>query len=363
MNSTESERNEETRLVKDLLVKQNRLLGRTLIHMDHFLFLHKSISRLNLDDIRQALIDKLPDILSIKYFSLFLFDKSKRLLTLSCHNHPGWTQEVQIPMAASHVMNDAILQGRYILEPDFKKSKYFKGKSNPLFKNNFFLCLPLMIENEVLGILNLNETRKGGFSVNDLDFVLNVTEFVSLSLSNALLYRKTELLSVTDGLTSLVNHQQMQQVLKSEFERSRRYTQELSLVMMDMDHFKRVNDTYGHQVGDEVLIALGEVITSVCRSNDTGARYGGEEFCLILPQTSLENARNIAERIREQMHERVFQTDRGEFQITLSCGVAQLDLERMTQPADLVHVADRALYRAKEGGRDRTVLGGVDDLS
>lgn len=184
-----------------------------------------------------------------------------------------------------------------------------------------------------------------------------------MSLSNALLHRKTELLSVTDGLTLLINHQQMQQVLKSEFERSRRYRQELSVIMMDVDHFKRVNDTYGHQMGDTVLVAVGEVINSVCRANDTGARYGGEEFFLILPQTSLENTRNIAERIRQGIYERVFKAEQGEFRVTLSCGVAQLDLEKMQKPADLILLADRALYRAKEAGRDRIMVGDIDAAS
>ncbi len=358
LHSTETARAEESEKVKQLLKRQNLLLGQSLIHIDHFLYLHKSISRLNLEDIEEALVQKLPGILSIKYFSLFLFDKNKRTLKLACHNHPGWNEAKEIPVSKSNVMNDAILQGRYILEPDFKKSKYFKGKSNPLFKNHFFVCIPLMIENEILGVINLNESKSGGFSVHDLDFVLNVIEFISLSISNALLYQKTEMLSVTDGLTLLTNHQEMQEILKSEFERSKRYNFELSVVMMDVDFFKKVNDTYGHQVGDQVLIALGEIISNICRANDTGARYGGEEFFLILPQASHINAKNIAERIREEISQRVFETDLGDFKVTISCGVAQLDLETMDAPADLIHVADRALYRAKEGGRDQTVVGG-----
>lgn len=354
----ESEKAEESRLVKELLKRQNQLLGQSLIHIDHFLYLHKSISRLSLVDIQEALVQKLPGILSVKYFSLFLYDKNKRSLQLSCHNHPGWTAEKDIPASDSNVMNDAIQQGRYILEPDFKKSKYFKGKSNPLFKNHFFVCIPLMIENEILGVINLNENKSGGFSVNDLDFVLNVVEFISLSLSNALLYQKTEMLSLTDGLTSLTNHQQMQEVLRSEFERSKRYEQELSVVIMDVDFFKKVNDTYGHQVGDQVLIAMGEVISSVCRATDTGARYGGEEFFLVLPQTSVENAKVIAERIREKISSRVFKANDASFRVTVSCGVAQLDLKNMATAADLVQVADKALYQAKQGGRDKTVVGG-----
>ncbi|QPJ61058.1 MAG: GGDEF domain-containing protein [Candidatus Nitronauta litoralis] len=360
MEITESQRTHESQQVKRLLKRQNRLLGKSLLNIDHFLYLHKSISRLNLEDIEEALIHKLPGILSVKFFSLFLYEKNKRTLTLACHNHPGWGDAKEIPVTQSNVMNDAILQGRYILEPDFKKSKYFKGKSNPLFKNHFFVCIPLMIENEILGVINLNESKSGVFSVHDLDFVLNVIEFISLSISNALLYQKTEMLSVTDGLTLLINHQQMQQILKSEFERSKRYNFELSVVMMDVDYFKKVNDTYGHQVGDQVLVALGEVISSICRSNDTGARYGGEEFCLILPQASKINAKNIAERVREEISQRVFETELGGFKVTISCGVAQLDLETMSTPADLIHVADRALYSAKKNGRDQTVVGVVD---
>ncbi len=360
MQFSESQQTQESRQVKQLLKRQNHLLGQSLIHIDHFLYLHKSISRLNLEDIEEALVQKLPGILSIKYFSLFLYEKNKRILKLACHNHPGWSEAKEIPATQSGVMNDAILQSRYILEPDFKKSKYLKGKSNPLFKNHFFVCIPLMIENEILGVINLNESKSGGFSVHDLDFVLNVIEFISLSISNALLYQKTEMLSVTDGLTLLTNHQQMQHILKSEFERSKRYNFELSLVMMDVDYFKKVNDTYGHQVGDQVLIALGEIISNVCRSNDTGARYGGEEFCLVLPQASLTNAKNIAERVREEISQRVFETDLGGFKVTISCGVAQLDLEAMSTPADLIHVADRALYSAKKNGRDQTVVGGAN---
>lgn len=359
----EQRRGEEIRQVRDLLKRQNALLGQSLITLDHFLYLHKTISRLNLKDIQEVLIDKLPHILSIRWFSLFLYNKSKRQLVLSCHNHPDLKEGITLPLKDSGVMNEALTQGRYILEPDFSKSKYFKGKRNPLFSNEFFVCLPLMIENQIIGVMNLNDNEKGSFSVNDLDFVLNVMEFVSLSISNALLYEKTELLSVTDGLTSLGNHQQMQHILKSEFERSRRYTSPLSVVMMDVDHFKKVNDTYGHQTGDEILVELAAVISRVCRSNDAAARYGGEEFFLILPETPIRGAQLIAERVRNEISGQPFHSNGDSFYVTISCGVAELDLERMNAAADLIHVADRALYRAKRGGRNRTCLGGPDDLA
>lgn len=347
----------EIQQIQGLLKRQNDLLGQSLMNLDQILFLQKSISRLNLKDISEVLVEKLPYILSIRYFTLFLYDKNKRLLTLACNNHPGIEDGKEVALKDSGVMQDALTQGRYILEPDFTKSKYFAGKRNPLFKDPFMVCIPLMIENEIIGVMNLNDNDRGYFSVGDLDFVLNVMEFISLSISNALLYQKTELLSVTDGLTLLHNHQHMQKILQSEFARCKRYQSTLSVVMMDVDHFKNINDTYGHQVGDEVLVEMAQVISRFCRANDAAARYGGEEFILILPETALEGARQIAERIRGEIENKTFGSNGNSFKVTLSCGVVEQDPERINSPAKLVQVADRALYRAKEGGRNQTQVG------
>ncbi len=347
--------------IKTLLKRQNELLGKTLLSLDQFLFLHKSISRLNFEDIKEILEEKLPYILSIKYFSLFLFDKVQRVLTLSCHNHPKFPDELSLDLHESGIMQDALSQGRYIFEPDFSKSKYFKGKLNPLFKNDFLVCVPLMIENQIIGVLNINDNEKGAFGVGDLDYTLNIVEFISLSISNALLYEKTEMLSVTDGLTQLYNHRQLQNILKSEFNRSKRYQSPLSLIMMDVDHFKTVNDTYGHQMGDEILIALASVISRVCRANDSAARYGGEEFLLVLPETPIEGAKQFADRIRNEFAKKKFKCKEKTFQVTLSCGVAELDVKHMKFSTELIQLADRALYRAKEEGRNRTIVGDLNE--
>ncbi len=353
----EKKAREESQRVMDLLKRQNQMLGQSLVNLDHFLFLNKNISKLHFDDIRKILVEKLPFILSIRYFTLFLYDSNKRMLNLACHNHPHLDTDMSISLEKYGAMRDALLQRRYILETDFTRSKYFKGKKNPLFRNDFFVCVPLMIENEIIGIINLNDSEKGTFSMEDLDFVLTVIEFISLSISNALLHEKTETLSVTDGLTLLNNHRQMQIILKSEFIRSKRYNAPLSLVMMDVDHFKKVNDTYGHQIGDKILVALAAAITRVCRSNDSAARYGGEEFLLILPETSIAGANRIAERIRKEFSRNEFLENGERFKVTISCGVTQLDKEHMDSPADLIQVADKALYQAKQEGRNRTVTG------
>ncbi len=358
----EKMKHQERAVVRNLLKKQNELLGQTLLNMDHLIFLQKSVSLLSSGEINKVLVERLPYILSIHHFTLFLYDKNTRQLSLSCHNRKDLEDNLSVPLGDSKIMGEAMTSGRYILEQDFSKSRYFEGKKNPNFQCSFFVSIPLMIENETIGCLNLNDNDKGYFNVTDLDFALNVAEFISLSISNAILYEKTERLSVTDGLTGLTNHRQMQRLLKSEFQRSQRYKSPLSMVILDIDHFKNVNDTYGHQIGDEVLRDASSILKSFCRSNDVAARYGGEEFVLILPETDVEGAVQIAERVRHAVEERKFCFNGAEFRVTISCGVSQFEEDFMKSPADLTGVADAALYQAKSQGRNRTVQGKAQDV-
>ncbi len=354
-------RQTERKLIFDLVKRQKELLGQSLADLNNLLYLHKSISLLSLDHIKSMLVEKLPHILSIRYFTLFLYDDSRKILELACHNHARIPNDLSLHINDSGIMKDAISRGGYILVHDFVQSKYFKGKKNPQFKNNFFVCIPLMIQNEIVGAINLNDNEKGNFSVGDLDYVLNVADFLAMSISNATNFDKVKTLSITDGLTGLNNHQEMQRVLKAEFMRARRYQSPFSIVMVDLDHFKDVNDTYGHQKGDEILMTIAEILKKACRANDLAARYGGEEFILLLPEAKMQGARIIAERIREEASRLEFSHEGKSFKLTLSCGVAELDRETMKNHTEFLNVADKALYQAKRGGRNQTVCGPVDD--
>jgi diguanylate cyclase (GGDEF)-like protein len=364
MNPIEYEklRLQESETVQSLLKRQNTLLGNSLENLDHLIYLQKSINLLSLKEICRVMVDKLPFILSIQYFTFFLFDKNRRRLSLASHNHPDLEDGYSLYQNDSPIMMEAMNSGRYIFEQDFSSSRYFLGRRNPLLSCNFFVTIPLMIENEIIGVMNLNDNQKGFYHVGDLDFALNVSEFVALSISNAMLYERAEKLSVTDGLTGLDNHQQMQTLLKKEVERCGRYNSPLSVIIMDIDHFKQVNDTYGHQKGDEILLEFSAIMRKFCRSNDVAARYGGEEFFLVLPETGIEGALHIAERIREEMASHNFQSKGKGFHVTVSCGIAEYDANNMNDTADLIKVSDLALYKAKNEGRNRTIQGTADDL-
>jgi diguanylate cyclase (GGDEF)-like protein len=181
------------------------------------------------------------------------------------------------------------------------------------------------------------------------DFVTKPVDisFLDLRIHRACEHELARRLANSDGLTGLYNHRYLQERLQHEVERARRYSRSLSLVMADIDHFKRYNDRWGHPRGDEVLMAVARVLRRVSRGSDIAARYGGEEFTLVLPETSLEAAAKVAERTRRTVAGLRFEGAR----VTLSLGVSTL-LSGDSKEA-LIENADRALYQAKRDGRNR----------
>jgi two-component system cell cycle response regulator len=166
--------------------------------------------------------------------------------------------------------------------------------------------------------------------------------------------KRLKKLSITDGLTELFNHRHVHQLLHEEFERSARTGESIAVVMMDLDRFKAVNDTYGHPTGDVILYETARILQDTAREIDMVGRYGGEEFIAILPETDEEPAANFAERVRRAVEEHVFRDGATEVRMTVSCGVASLH-EGVDGPEGLLKAADEALYQAKHGGRNRVV--------
>ncbi len=165
--------------------------------------------------------------------------------------------------------------------------------------------------------------------------------------------KRLELLSITDGLTKLHNHRHFQDELTRAFEESMRYQRPLSLAMADIDYFKKVNDTYGHAVGDEVLKAVARLFQESSRSTDLVARYGGEEFAILMPETELQDALVFAEKIRSLLEETRIDTQAGPLSATISVGVSSVPQTRVHSAKELVVSADKALYRAKRNGRNQ----------
>jgi diguanylate cyclase (GGDEF)-like protein len=165
--------------------------------------------------------------------------------------------------------------------------------------------------------------------------------------------KRLELLSITDGLTKLHNHRYFQDELARAFEESQRYQRPLSLAMIDIDFFKKINDTYGHAVGDDVLKRAAQLYRTSVRSTDLVARYGGEEFAVMMPETALQDGITFAEKIRQLLESSPLETQAGPVTATVSIGVASVPHSRIHSAKELIVAADKALYRAKKAGRNQ----------
>jgi two-component system cell cycle response regulator len=327
--------------------ESNRQLGR-LVDFS------RSVNALERSAIADAVMEWVPKILCAERFSVFLIDWEESAFRILAHNHDEKDMDdLFIPMAASPLMLDTVKSGGEIVVGDFASSKYSAGvRARAKYGDTHALCSPVELGTEVFGAINLNGNAKGFFDRQDLNVVRLVSETLAAAVGNHLRHEQMNKLAITDGLTRLFNHRYFQERLAQEFERAKRFSQDLSLILMDIDFFKRVNDTYGHPVGDTVLKAVASRISSHLRKIDLTARYGGEEFAMLLPQTNIEMAMEVAERIREDMASNPVETDKGSLTVTISLGVCATSAHGVTRAADLVRKADEALYAAKKDGRN-----------
>lgn len=190
------------------------------------------------------------------------------------------------------------------------------------------------------------------------ELVARVKVQLKLKLLQDELKRSNEMLkelSNTDPLTQLFNRRYMMEVLDREIHRSSRKGSPISILLMDIDHFKKVNDAYGHQLGDVVLVNIANVVVKLLRTYDVAARYGGEEFLAILPETPLDEAIAVAERIRTATQHSSFANKLQSLKVTISIGVASFPMPGLDSVDDLIRIADEGLYRAKSEGRNRVI--------
>jgi diguanylate cyclase (GGDEF)-like protein len=219
------------------------------------------------------------------------------------------------------------------------------------------IAVPIESESQLLGVIALyGRALPQPFDAVDLDTVRSLARQAAVGVENVLLHQEAQRLSITDGLTSLWNYRYMNMRLSQEVERAIRFNRALALLVIDIDHFKQINDRFGHQRGDAILAELANrVVTETRAQVDTVARYGGEEFVLILPETPLEGAMVVAEKVRTSIAETPFGGEGEEpITVTVSIGIAVFP-QHGAKPQTLIRAADQALYEAKSRGRDRIV--------
>jgi diguanylate cyclase (GGDEF)-like protein len=218
------------------------------------------------------------------------------------------------------------------------------------------IIAPLILGEEVLGALSLSSSRPFTFDQSDLQLLVSFAATTTAAIHNAMLHTELQKIAITDPLTGLYNRRGLLELGRHEVERFQRFNQPLSAIMLDIDHFKNVNDTYGHPVGDQVLCGLAERCRILIRQVDIIGRYGGEEFSILLPETDLFQASAIAERLRRSVEESPFFTEAGPISITVSLGVSRAG-RSLDSLVTLIEQADAALYQAKQNGRNRVEIG------
>ena len=218
------------------------------------------------------------------------------------------------------------------------------------------LTLPLAVEGENIGCISLNSDQSNAFDAQDLQFFSVIGYQIAATLKHFQRLSSIKNIAIYDTLTGLYNRRYFEERLVLDAQKSFYGGTPLSLVMADIDHFKKVNDTFGHTEGDRVLFEIANLLKASVRKKDTVARYGGEEFILILPETGLGEASMIAERIRKLVESTLFEIANARINLTVSMGISNFPSHRAKSKEELVKMADQALYDAKRGGRNKVCI-------
>ncbi len=216
-----------------------------------------------------------------------------------------------------------------------------------------FASFPVVTNERLVGLLGLGGRSLTKLAPETAGFLGQVANQSYIVLENSRLFQRVRDLSVRDGVTGLFNHRHVMELVQAEFDRVDRYQNPFSVLMIDIDHFKKVNDEHGHAAGDEILREMSNVIQQGLRTVDVVGRYGGEEFLVVLPMTPHEEAMQTAERLRSHVAAHVFHADALPRRVTISVGVATAPADASGTPAGVVREADKAMYRAKMAGRDQ----------
>ena len=315
------------------------------------------ISSLELQTVLNIIMDKTRELVQAESWSLLLGDEGEGGLHLSVavgegadrsrtgavvkpgEGIAGWVAREGKPV----VVHDAAADPRWC---ELEQTYGTCARS--------VLCVPLETRGRVLGVIEVVNKKGGGegFTPRDLSLVTRLAGFAAIAIENARLYQQTKMLTLTDELTRLYNTRFFTQYLENDVKRCRRYKSSVSLIFLDLDHFKLVNDRHGHLMGSQLLREVADVLRRGVRDVDIVARYGGDEFIVILPETRLEDAALVAERLRQAMNDHVFLASEGlAAHLTASFGVAAFP-ETCSSEEELIRLADQAMYRVKNRTRN-----------
>ncbi len=313
-------------------------------------------SSLQLDQVLRTIMEKIDEFLRPDTWSLLLVDDAKQELyfELAVGKGSQALKDVRIKLGQG-IAGWVAERGEAVIVPDVSQDTRFFSKVDEKTKmeTRSIVAVPVRIRDHCLGVIELiNCVGSEGFQQRDLALLEALADFAAIALENARHVQRIHELTITDDCTSLYNARHLNFILETEIYRSQRYGYEFSLVFIDLDHFKQINDTYGHLMGSKLLAEIGTMLKDGCRLIDFAFRYGGDEFVVLLPQTSKENACTVARRLHKMIREsKRLVADGLNVTITASVGVASYPVDSKTK-VELLHLADEAMYLVKNTNRD-----------
>ena len=317
-------------------------------------------SSLQLDQVLRTIMEKIDEFLHPDTWSLLLVDEAKQELyfELAIGKNAHTLKDVRIKMGQG-IAGWVAQNQQAVIVPDVSQDTRFFAKVDEKTKmeTRSIVAVPVRFRDHCLGVIELvNCVGVEGFSDRDLALLEALADFAAIALENARHVQRIHELTITDDCTSLYNARHLNFILETEIYRSQRYGYEFSLVFLDLDHFKSVNDTHGHLVGSKLLAEIGDVMRDNCRLIDFAFRYGGDEFVILLPQTSKENACVVARRLHKLIRETHWLTSEGlDVHLTTSAGVASYpdrreDQSAIAAPGRRSHVPGQE-HHARQRGR------------
>ena len=314
----------------------------------------------SMDQVLVSLFEACRQVLPIDVFSVALYDRAAGRIDMPLYYNDGEFQSV--PSRDINIepgLTGAVLRARRTislpdtLDPQVQQQfSIIRLGGRPA---RSYVGVPLVLLNEVVGVISMQSYRTHAYTAEQIGLLETIATQAAIAVQNARLYEQMRQMAITDTVTELHTRRHFTSLGVSEVERAQRYDRRLSVLMVDIDHFKRVNDTYGHNAGDQVLLAVAKICREALRATDIVGRWGGEEFAIVLPEADRDGASLIAERIRRMVAEMEIPSGPQRIRVTVSIGVATLSKQRSALEV-LIDCADRALYMAKQGGRNQVKL-------
>lgn len=313
-------------------------------------------STLDSEKVLQLITEKVGELLSAKNWSLLFVDDKTQELYFGIVVGDGSDKIKGKRLKLNEGIAGWVATNRKpILIPDVSKDpRFFSGIDKISgFKTESIICAPLISRDRVLGVIELINKKIGDeFTESDLESLTHLADYIAIAIDNAKNFEKIQELTIKDDLTCLYNTRFFHEMLEREIKRAMRKKRDLSLIFMDLDHFKEVNDTYGHLYGSMLLKQVAEVIRNSVRNIDIPIRYGGDEFVIILPETNKNQAEVVAKRILENIRNSIFLQEEGlNLKLTASIGFASYP-EDAKDKEGLIKSADNAMYQVKNTTRN-----------